>query len=111
MAEQIIAYCGLVCTECPAFIATRTKDTDKLAALALEWYGQAGDAKTCVCDGCTEAGRINQFCRECGVRLCAIERGVTNCAHCPDYGCQKLTGLFQHIPLARENLERIRAAL
>jgi hypothetical protein len=111
MSEQIIAYCGLVCTECPAFMATRTQDNKKLAALALEWYGQAGDATYCVCDGCTQDVRINQFCRECGVRMCAIERGVINCATCPDYGCQKLTSLFQHIPLAQENLERIRAQL
>lgn len=111
MPELITAHCGLVCTECLAFIATRTEDTDKLAALALEWYGQAGDSSYCVCDGCTQDGRVNQFCRECGVRLCAIERGVVNCAHCLDYGCEKLTGLFQHIPVAKENLERIRAGL
>ncbi len=111
MSEIITAYCGLVCTECPAFIATRANDTEKLVALALQWYGQEGDASYCVCDGCTQDTRINQFCRECGVRLCAIERGVINCAYCQDYGCDTLSSLFQHIPLAKENLERIRATL
>ena len=111
MSEQIIAYCGLVCTECPAFIATRENDTDKLKALAMEWYGEEGKATFCLCDGCTTAGRKNNHCLECGVRLCAIERGVANCAYCDDYGCEILTGLFQDIPLAKENLERIRASL
>jgi hypothetical protein len=111
MAEEIIAYCGLVCTECPALIATRQNDTVKLIALALEWYGQEKEASFCECDGCTTQGRKNNHCLECGVRLCAMERGVVNCAYCEDYGCETLTGLFQYIPVAKENLERIRATL
>jgi hypothetical protein len=111
MSEQIIAYCGLVCTECPAYIATREDDTEKLKALALEWYGKEDNVTFCLCDGCPTEGRKNQHCLECGVRLCAIERGVVNCAYCDDYGCDTLTALFQHIPVAKENLERIRTTL
>jgi len=111
MTQQIIAYCGLVCTECPALIATRENDTPKLKELALEWYGAEGDAAFCLCDSCTTSGRKNNHCLECGVRLCAIERSVANCAYCEDYGCETLTGLFQYIPLAKESLERIRASL
>lgn len=111
MSEQIVAACGLVCTECPAFIATHTGDTRKLKALALEWYGKEDDATFCVCDGCLTTGCKNHFCQECGVRSCAKERGVVNCAHCSDFGCTTLTDLFQHISSAKENLERIRSSL
>ena len=111
MAEQIIAYCGLVCSECHAFIATRENDTERLKALALEWYGEENNDTFCLCDGCTTDGQKNKHCLECGVRLCAADRGVINCAHCADYGCETLTGLFKFIPLAKENLERIRAEL
>ena len=111
MSDALIAACGLVCTECQAFIATRTGDSQKLKTLALEWYGKEGDATFCMCDGCTPTGHKNQFCQECGVRSCALERGVVNCAHCSDYGCDTLTGLFQHIPVAKENLEKIRTSL
>jgi hypothetical protein len=111
MSEQIVAYCGLVCTECPALIATQDGDTEKLKALALEWYGQEGDASFCRCTGCTTPGLKNKHCLACEVRLCATERGVLNCAHCNDYGCDTLNGLFKFIPLAKENLERIRATL
>jgi hypothetical protein len=111
MTTQLLAYCGLDCSQCPAYIATSENDTEKLKALALEWYGQENDATFCVCDGCTTGGRKNKHCLECGVRLCAMERGVINCAYCEDYGCETLTGLFQHIPLAKENLELIRAGL
>ena len=111
MSNQIIAACGLVCTECPAFIATRTGDSPKLKALALEWYGKDDDATFCLCDGCLTEGRKNHHCQECGVRNCALARGVTNCAYCSDYGCDTLVDLFQHIPMAKEYLERIRASL
>jgi hypothetical protein len=111
MSVKMIAYCGLVCTECPAFIATLSNDTDKLASLALEWYGTEGDAAFCECEGCTQDKRINNFCLECGVRLCAAGRKVVNCAHCQDYGCKTLTNLFQHIPQAKENLDHIRASI
>jgi len=111
MTDKIIAYCGLVCSDCAAFIATQENDTEKLKALALEWYGEENNATSCICDGCTTAGRKNKHCLECGVYLCASERGVINCAHCADYDCETLTGLFEFIPAAKTNLEAIRAAL
>lgn len=110
MTTQLIAYCGLDCIQCPALIATRDDDNEKLIALALEWYGQEKDATFCACDGCNTEGLKNNHCLECSVRLCAMERGVANCAYCENYGCETLTGLFQYIPLAKENLERIRAS-
>jgi len=111
MTDMILAYCGLVCTECPAYLATRSNDEEKLKALALEWYGVEGDATYCLCDGCNTQGRMNKFCSECGVRACAVEHAVPNCAHCVDYGCERLTAFFQDVPSARQSLESIRASL
>ncbi|MEA3438747.1 MAG: DUF3795 domain-containing protein [Chloroflexota bacterium] len=111
MTEQIIAYCGLTCTDCPAYIATREDDTEKLKTMALEWYGVENDATFCVCDGCITDGRKNRWCGECAVRACAVERGVVNCAHCDEYGCETLTAFFGDVPDAKVNLERIRATL
>ena len=109
--NQKISYCGLSCSECPAYIATRDGDNEKLKALALEWYGVEDDASYCSCDGCKGDGRKNQWCAVCGVRACAIEHGVANCAHCESYGCERLTAFLVHVPNARANLERIRAEL
>ena len=111
MTDQIIAYCGLNCSDCAAFIATQENDTGKLKALALEWFQVEDNPTLCLCDGCNTEGRKNAHCAECGVRSCAISHGVANCAHCPEYGCTTLTELFQHIPIAKENLEQIRASL
>jgi len=111
MPDQIIAYCGLVCSDCAALLATQINDTEKLKALALEWYGEENNSTLCICDGCTTAGRKNKHCSECGVHICASDRGVVNCAHCPDYACATLTELFEFIPDTKTNLEAIRAAL
>ena len=45
------------------------------------------------------------------MRACAVERGMVNCAHCADYGCDKLEKFFEMAASARDNLEKIRAAL
>ena len=111
MTDQIIAYCGLNCSDCQAYIATQENDTEKLEALALEWYQVEDNSTFCLCDGCNTEGRKNAHCSDCAVRACAISHEVTNCAHCPEYGCAPLIGFFQQIPIAKENLGRIRASL
>ena len=111
MREKIIAYCGLVCTDCKAYKATKANDNETLAALALEWYGEENNSTYTVCDGCTVDGRKNQWCANCMVHNCASERGVETCAHCEDYGCEKIAELFKHIPDAKVNLDKIRASL
>jgi hypothetical protein len=40
-----------------------------------------------------------------------MERGVDNCAHCDDYGCEKLVQFFGFVPEARTTLDGIRAQL
>ena len=111
MTDQIIAYCGLNCSDCQAYIATQENDTEKLEALALEWYQVEDNSTFCLCDGCNVEGRKNAHCSDCAVRACAISHEVANCAHCPEYGCTTLIGFFQQIPVAKENLERIQVSL
>ena len=38
--EEIVAYCGLVCNECPAYEATQKNDNDARAKVAEEWSKQ-----------------------------------------------------------------------
>ena len=114
MAERIIAYCGLVCTKCPAYTATQADDMEALKQLAETWSQQFGSAITaadCICDGCLGDGRKIGHCSECGVRACAIERGVVNCAHCADYGCKTLADFLKAAPEAKATLEQIRLSL
>ena len=115
MAERIIAYCGLVCSECPAYVATQAGDMEALEHLAAEWgkeFNLPVAARDCLCDGCRpDSEQLCSFCHQCPVRPCAIERGVVTCAHCDDYGCERITGLFGFIPETKTALERIRQTL
>jgi hypothetical protein len=36
MDDRIIAYCGLVCTDCPAYIATQADDRVALERVAAQ---------------------------------------------------------------------------
>jgi hypothetical protein len=114
--EEQLAYCGLICHTCAIYLATREKDRDKQREMRTEiaqeikkHYGQeckpedVGD-----CDGCkTEGGRL--FCsNDCPMRICAIDKGIENCAYCDDYPCEDLEKLFSTDPGARERLGAIR---
>ncbi len=112
--DKLIAYCGLNCAECPAYIATQANDMEALERVAAEWrklFNAPGiTAEGLICDGCltTPGGRVAGYCNICEIRACAIGRGVASCAYCTDYGCAKLEGFLAHAPNARENLEQLR---
>jgi hypothetical protein len=114
--ERIIAYCGIVCSECDAYVATQANDLETLARVAKrarEEYGmEDATAETTMCDGClTHDGRQIPYCATCEIRVCAVERGVVNCAYCADYACDRLDGLFQHDTDARVLLDKIHRSL
>jgi hypothetical protein len=113
--DKIIAYCGLVCTDCPAYIATQADDREALGRVAAEWRKEFNAPEITVewviCDGCLDGGRKCSHCAECEIRACGVERGVVNCAHCADYACEKLEGFFAQATDARPVLDEIRASL
>jgi hypothetical protein len=114
--DQIIAYCGLVCTNCPGYIATQANDFAKLEQLAeqarTEYNVLTATAESVRCDGClADQGRKCGYCAECAIRACGVARSVANCAYCPDYACEKLVGFFRIAPGARLVLDEIRAGL
>jgi len=115
MAERMIAYCGLVCSECPAYVATQADDSEALQRVAAEWGKETNTPLTaadCLCDGClSDSDRLFGYCSKCKMRACAMERGMVTCAHCDDYGCEKITGFLEHAPDAKTMLEQIRQAL
>jgi hypothetical protein len=114
--QPMIAYCGLVCTECQGYLATQANDLAALERQAerarMEWGVPGATAESVKCDGCLSAsGRKIGYCAECAIRACGTARGVANCAACPDYACEKLTGFLAMAPKARATLEGLRAGL
>jgi len=111
---EMIAYCGLNCTECPALIATKENNEEKVKAIAAEWakaYGANITADSVWCDGCLVGGKKCGHCHECEIRACGMKKGVKNCAHCAQYPCGKLEAFFALAPVAKNNLEAIKARL
>jgi hypothetical protein len=111
---QLISRCGLVCSECPSFIARKTNDDALRQKTAAEWSSQYHAQFTpeqINCDGCvTDNGVLFPYCSVCEIRACAHGRGLTSCAQCADYACETLTKFLTHVPAARETLDRIRAS-
>lgn len=110
--KKMIAKCGIVCTECPAYIATRNNDDPLREETAKKWSEmfkadiKAGDIN---CDGCQSEGpRLFHHCNECEFRKCAREKKVSTCAACPEYACAKLEAFLVQVPEARKVLEELR---
>ncbi|HEY5494736.1 MAG TPA: DUF3795 domain-containing protein [Candidatus Anoxymicrobiaceae bacterium] len=40
--NEMISFCGIECTVCPAYIATQADDREALAKVAEEWSSQFG---------------------------------------------------------------------
>ena len=113
---EIIAYCGLDCGKCRAFIATKTNNQKLAGEIAKLWSNSIEGIYTVDdiwCDGCN-SNRLHGFCAKCPVRICANNRRLENCGECPDYLCDKLQDLYdswiESSPLeAKKNLEKLRS--
>lgn len=112
--ERIIAYCGLICNDCPAFIATNENNKQKKIELANQWSSEnyTVTPEDINCSGC-RAGCNNtfKFCRECEIRLCGVEKEIENCAHCNEYPCNKLEKPFEMTPQNKTLLDEVRSNL
>jgi hypothetical protein len=110
--DKMISVCGLVCTTCPAFEATRDNDDAKRKATSEQWskaFGSTVKPEDVNCFGClTTKGKVFSYCQVCEIRKCGMGKGVKNCAYCADYACDKLLKFFEMAPQAKQNLEEVR---
>ena len=111
--SEIIAYCGLKCSNCLAYIATQKNDKNELDKVAKEWsQGEMEFTPDDIrCDGCNTGGRIFSWCEECPIRICCKSRSLESCAFCEDYGCDKLQKTFENDPTAKITLDQIKKQL
>ncbi len=112
---KIIAYCGLSCTDCTAYIATQKNDDKLRKETAEDWskkYNHPFKAEDINCVGCipTTGKHVGQ-CFVCEVRKCGQEKSIKNCAYCSEYICDKLGRYFEMAPVMKDNLEEIRRGL
>ncbi|MBN1883461.1 MAG: DUF3795 domain-containing protein [Deltaproteobacteria bacterium] len=106
--DRMIAFCGLICTDCPAYQATQADDlagAQETAALWSKEYGVNVQVEDVWCDGCLVEGKKCAHCAVCAVRKCAVKRGVVHCGACADFACGTIEQIFAVAPEAREVLE------
>ena len=106
--DKIIGYCGIVCTECPAYLATTNNDEELRKATAEKWsemYKSDIKPENIKCNGCTTSGHKFHHCTECEMRLCGISKKVKNCGRCGDYPCDKITAFLKWVPDAKKVLD------
>ena len=115
MAEKMVAYCGLVCSDCGAYIATQTNDDEKRKEVAVTWtkkYNHPFKAEDINCVGCIVTdGRHVGHCGMCEIRKCGQEKGVINCAWCVDYSCDKTDEFFKMVPENKKRLDAIKQGM
>lgn len=113
--DKMTAFCGITCTECPAFLATQKDDDKERARVAEMWskeFNTSLKPEDINCNGCLpEKGLLFNHCKVCEIRKCGLEMGVENCAYCDDYACEKLNKFFEMAPDAKTTLEEIRESL
>jgi hypothetical protein len=111
----MIAYCGLDCEQCEAFIATATDDEARRERIAREWsknYNTILKPGDINCTGCRGDGVKLGYCEHgCQIRACALTKPITTCAGCESFGCERLQPVFKAAPQAREQLEQLRRDL
>jgi hypothetical protein len=110
--DKMIAYCGITCSNCEAYIATQKNDDVLRAQAAKAWsekFKREVKASDINCDGCpSDSQRIVQYCKICDIRKCAREKKLSSCAACSTYPCEKLSKFLAGAPEAKKTLEAIR---
>jgi hypothetical protein len=89
----MLGYCGINCDECDAYKGTVNSDMALLEKVAGKFWNGKYSAKDWVCLGCLPADQqfIAQYCSNCQIRTCAIERNLSSCAACDDFeNCSRL---------------------
>lgn len=103
--KRIIAYCGIVCSECEVYIATINNDYNLRMELAKRYTTADHIAKPedFYCEGCF---RIKG--QGCEVRQCSSCKPHANCAGCDSYSCDLLNRHFENSPESKAVLDEIR---
>ncbi len=109
---RMIARCGLVCSSCPAFLATQNDDDaarDRTAVLYAKKFGFNLKPEHINCDGCpTVGGRQIGYCQVCKIGECCNDRGLENCALCADQPCAKLVAFHEFSADAKAGFEALK---
>lgn len=106
----MIAYCGLDCNKCDAYIATKNNDQalrEKTANLWSKLNNVQILPEEINCEGCRVDGIKTVFCEKlCQIRQCAMKKGIATCGDCSElYKCQTVGVIIENNTFALNNLK------
>ena len=107
--RNMIGYCGLDCEKCDAYLATINDDQvlrEKTAKLWAELNNAPILPEHINCEGCRANGAKTVFCENmCGIRKCALNKGVETCGDCPEMEtCRTVGAIISNNQEAMKNL-------
>lgn len=110
MKDIYIAYCGLDCKKCEAYVATQNNDDALREKVAKEWSELNHVEITpemINCDGCRLGGVKTPYCASlCPIRQCALGHDHETCGDCASIGtCEKLATVTNYDGDALKNLK------
>jgi hypothetical protein len=108
--KDMIAFCGLDCEKCDAYLATLHDDQalrEKTAKLWSELNHVTILPEHINCEGCRVNGKKTVYCDQlCRIRQCALNKGVETCGGCPEMEtCPIVAMVISNNPEARRNLK------
>ena len=108
--NKLIAFCGLDCARCDAYLATVNDDQalrEKTAKLWSELNQVLITPEQINCEGCRADGAKTVYCQSlCGIRQCALKKGVNTCGDCEQMdSCPALSAIISNNEEARNNLK------
>ncbi len=108
--KDMIAYCGLDCEKCDAYLATIHDDQglrEKTAKLWAKLNNAPILPEHINCEGCRMDGIKTVYCDSlCAIRQCALKKGMTTCGGCPDLEkCQTVGAIIANDSDALKNLK------
>lgn len=87
---MVVGFCGINCDECDAYQTTVKGDLAALEKIAAKYWNGKYSPQDWACLGCLPANQafLAKYCSDCKIRVCAIQKGVQNCAACGQFdGC------------------------
>ena len=104
----MIAYCGIDCAGCGAYLAHKNNDQALRIKTAAEWkvaHNFDFTPEMINCTSCKGTGIQVGHCSQCNIRKCAIGKKVKNCGACSEFAtCKTINDFLAQVPGLRENL-------
>ena len=106
----MIAYCGLDCEKCDAYIATKNND-QKLREKTAKYWSELNHItilpEQINCEGCRVDGIKTVYCDKlCAIRQCALKKKFTTCGDCENMDkCEKVSIVISNNKDAYNNLK------